>query len=185
MTRAELLYNALVLFVLTTVAAVLQDVLPPLPWGGVKPPFLLGVATYYVILRPLSLAAPAILWCGLLQDGLGSLPDGVALAGLVALWAFCALWGRAQLPESRLTCLWIGACAAAVLSLAEYASLRASGLLPSLPWSFILSRAAVCAAYAVPVCAAAALAGGLLDRMAHNIRTEHDADGFDWSNGRV
>jgi hypothetical protein len=179
------LYNVLVMFVLTTVGAVLQDGLPPLAWGALKPPFLLAVATYYALLRPLPYAVPAVLWCGLLQDGLGSLPDGTSLAGMVALLAFCVLWGRSQLPESRLMCVLVGAGSAVILSLIEYVSLRMSGLLPSLPWSFVFPRAALCGAFAIPVCAVTAAVAGLLDQLALNTRTENDADGFDWSGGRV
>lgn len=185
MKRDSPFHNALVMFILTTVAAALQDGLPPLPWGGMKPPILLAVAVYYAFLRPVPYAVPAVLWCGVLQDGLGGLPTGTSLAGMVALLAFCVAWGRTQLPETRLTCSLVGAGAAFLLSLAEYASLRSAGVLPSRPWSFIVLRAALCGAFAVPVCAVTAAVAGLLDNLALNTRTENDADGFDWSGRRV
>ncbi len=186
MTRTEIPFNILVLFVVVTLAAILQDGLPPLPWGGVKAPFLIGVAAYYALRRPWPLALPAIVWSGLLLDGLSSLPGGgTGLAAMLALAAFCAAWGRKQLPENILSCLVVGSVTTGLLTLIEYVVLRLRGDLPALAVSFVLLRVVISFIYAVPVCAAVAAVAGVLDRLALNVRTEKNAAGFDWSSDSV
>jgi len=184
-TRAEIPFNLLVLFVVVTLAAVLQDWLPPLPWCGVKAPFLIGVAAYYALLRPWPLALPAVVWSGLLLDGLSSLPGGTGLAAFLAIAAFSAVWGRKQLPENILSSALVGAVTAGLLTFIEYVVLRLCGDLPALDGSFVLSRVVISLIYALPVCAAAAAVAGLLDRLALNVRTEKNAAGFDWSSDSV
>ncbi len=185
MKGAVLGYNLLVLYVLVTLAAILQEGLRPLAWGQVKPPFLLAVATYYALLRPPWIAVLAALWCGWMREGLsGGLPPGVALLGLVLTAAGCTVWGRRQLPETALSCVVVVSAMGALLTWIEFVWLRAGGRIAG--WSLldVGLRSLTLALIAVPVAGLTAWFAMRLDRWALNVRTETDDEGFDWSETR-
>lgn len=181
----QVVFDIAVLLLLGVGAAVLQDSLPPLRWGGLKPPLLLGVALYYAVYRPLPLAIPAGLWCGMLMDGLGSLPPGLALLEVGAVLAFCALWVRRQLPESGLTCALLGVVAAFLMNAVEYLALLLGGGQLALSVAQALLRGLGAALLSGVTCAVVAALAHALDKFALNIKTENNADGFDWSGDRA
>lgn len=184
MSRNDGLSSAAVLLLLVTGAALLQDAAPPLAWGQVKPPFLLSLAAYYGLRRPLGLAALACVWVGLLLDGLGSVPSaGGALAVLLWFLVLCAVWARRQMSESVVACMVLAAGAAVVLSLSQaFWRWRAGDA--SADFLMALVRAGLQGLLAFPACALTVAVADALDRFASNLPTETHADGFDWSGSR-
>ncbi len=185
MRRAVLGYNLLVLYVLATLGAWLQEGVRPLGAGQLKPPVLLAVATYYALLRPPWLAVVAAVWCGWLLEGLaGALPPGLGLMGLALPCAGCLLWGRRQLPETALSCVVVVSAAGLLLTWVEFVWMRLGGRLEGWGLFDVALRSLSGALLAAPVTALTVWTAMRLDRWALNVRTERDDDGFDWSETR-
>ena len=62
--RIRVLKSLLVMFVAVTLAAVLQELVPPVLGAGVKLPFLLSVCVYYAVRREPGYGFAAAVWAG-------------------------------------------------------------------------------------------------------------------------
>lgn len=167
-TRNPLPYQVFGAAVLVTSAAMLQEACGPWFWGLAKPPFLLAVATYYALLRPLPLAVPAVFCAGAWADGLGTVPFPATLVAALLLVAFCAVRGRAVLNRTPLCCAWLGAIAALATLLLQAVALFRAGLLHE-PAGMIAGRLAAGALLALPVSLATAWTARAFERATGNI----------------
>lgn len=181
MNRTDWASNIAVLLLLVTGAVLLQDSIPPLLWGRIKPPFLLSVAVYYAVRRPTGLAILACVWTGILLDGLGT-PQvlGPAIGLILLFLLFCVFWVRRQMFESMAACALFTALLAAILPLAQSFFQ---------PWQesfsrivFIVSSQAILQALlALPVSIVTVGIANAVDDFASNLPTEKDGDDFEWS----
>ena len=176
MTVADRFFDALALAVLLVLAAALQQGLGPWAWGLAKPPFLLAVAAYYALLRPLWLAVPASFCAGAWADGLGSVPGCPVFAAALALVAFCAFWGRAQLTRSLGACVFVGTVAALVATLLQALALAlAPDGVPD-DASVLAARIFCQTALAVPTVLATALFARAFERLAGNLERKKEEE---------
>ena len=165
------LYDVLALVLLLVAAAVLQQSCGPWLWGLAKPPFLLSLAAYYALLRPLPLAVPAVSAAGILADGLGSVPFPATLAAALALLAFCAFRGRKVLVRTPRSCALLGAAAVLAALLLQALALRLAGSLHDSALELLL-RSVCQTLLAVPVAYASAWAAWGFERATGNIPPE-------------
>lgn len=185
MFEQTLPFNLLVLFIVSTVSAVLQDFWTPIGIGCVKPPFLLATAVYYAWMRPPAFAVPAVFWCGILSDGLGALPLGTSVVAFLAMLGLFRRIGKKQLAETVSLCTLLGICAVPAVAAVECMSLYLAGRLPSVPWRFLGSRVMWSGLLAFPVCVAVAWLAGRLDKMAYNLQTENHVGNYDEFGNRL
>ena len=174
MTVADRFFDALALAVLLVLAAALQQGLGPWAWGLAKPPFLLAVAAYYALLRPMWLAVPASFCAGAWADGLGSVPGCPVFAASLALVAFCAFWGRAQLTRSLGACVFVGTMAALVAMLLQTLALAPGGVPDDAP--VLVARIVCQTALAVPTVLATALFARAFERLAGNLERKKEEE---------
>lgn len=161
--------EVIVLFLALVLAAPLQEVWPPLPLVGGKPPWLAAVALYYGAERGPGLALVAAVLSGLLLDGLAGTPPGVSS---LVLSSMLLLLRRLRLvfPARGVKVVLIGgAVAAPALLLVTALSLYLShGVFPLAPAVVVLRLL-----LAVPLGAGAALAVRFalagLDRIMGNV----------------
>ena len=161
-------YDVLALAILLVAAAALQQACGPWLWGLAKPPFLLAVASYYALLRPLTLAVPAAFCAGAWADGLGSVPFPATLLAALAVLAVCAFWGRAVLYRTPAVCALLGSGAALVATLLQAAALLRDGALPDSP-VLLLLRLLLQTLLAVPVVFATAWLARAFERLSGNL----------------
>jgi len=154
------------LAILLTVSVVLQEGTPPIFFGQAKPQFLTAVAIYYAWFFPKRVSLSVAFVCGLIQNGLGSLPWGVSIVLMLGVWWFCVRFGKDQLPDTWVACVVLGIVVAPLVTGLEYAVLRKAKTVPELRWWFLLSRTVCSVALAGPVCAATVLAARRLNRWA-------------------
>ena len=176
MTYADRIFDVLALAVLLVLAAALQQGLGPWAWGLAKPPFLLAVAAYYALLRPLWLAVPAAFCAGAWADGLGSVPGCPVFAASLALVAFCAFWGRAQLTRSLGACVFLGTMAALVATLLQalVLALTPGGIPDAAP---VFAARIVCqTVLAVPTVLATALFARTFERLTGNLERKKEEE---------
>lgn len=112
-------FDVLALGILLTLAAALQHAVSPWMWGFAKPPFLLAVATYYAMFRPMLLAIAATLLAGAWTDGLGSAPGCPVLLAALAQLAYAYFHGRTVLKKSFLNCALIATVATLLATLLQ------------------------------------------------------------------
>lgn len=163
-----------VLGVLLALAVAAQDLLPGIPGGSIKIPFLLGVAVYYALNRPWALALLAAVWSGWLTDGPGGLPGACTSMFLLLL----ALGLR---PMRKL--FLDGSCAGVVAASAGAAVLEALWQLswarlvwPGGGWRMAGGFALLLPAGAIAGACAWALGNGL-DRRAGNVKSREEIHG--------
>jgi len=154
------------LVILLAVSVVLQESVHPVFFGQAKPQFLVALVIYYAWTFPSRVSLPVTLVCGLVQNGLGSLPWGVSIVLMLGVWWFCVRFGKEQLPNTWVACVVLGIVVAPILTGLEYFVLRASRGVPELRWWFLLSRTTWSVLLAGPVCAAVALSARALNRWA-------------------
>ena len=178
MTFRDGFFDALALAVLLLAAAALQQGLGPWAWGLAKPPFLLSLAAYYALLRPLWLAVPAAFVAGAWADGLGSVPGGPVLVTSLALVAFCAFWGRNELTRDIGTCAFLATLATLAATLLQALALRTIRGGEAFPdTASVFATRLVCqTALAVPTAFATAAAARLFERLVGNLEREGAAD---------
>ena len=161
-------YNLLALAILMVAAALLQQACGPWFWGLAKPPFLLAVAAYYALLRPLPLAIPAAFWAGVWADGLGSVPFPATLLASLGLLAACAFHGRAAFYRTPAACALLGSCAALATAILQAAALFQTGTLQDSP-VLLLLRLLLQMLLAIPVVFRTAWAARAFERATGNI----------------
>ena len=166
----------LVMFVGVALAAALQEFCAPLGSLRIKPPMLLGVATYYAMRREAAWGLLAALWCGALEDGLGPVPAGASLLAFLGAWALCFHVVRPQVEEGAPSCAAAGAALAPALLLAQYAALRLAGGYAAAPAGFLAVRLLAGAAAGCLASFAAALLLRGLDWISANVGLEDEGD---------
>lgn len=173
--------DLIVLSMALTLAATAQELWPPLPLAGGKPPWLMAVALYYGAERGTGLAVTAAALAGLWLDGLSGDAIGVSVVVLGAALPLLH-WLRRVFPAQggRVAAL-AGAGIAPLLLLATALILRLAGGLMRPAWSVVLLRMAM----AVPLgaaltwCVRLVLTG--LDRVMGNIPLGKEPDAIEWS----
>lgn len=172
-TPADAFFDALTLVVLLVLAAVFQQGLGPWAWGLAKPPFLLSLAAYYAMTRPLWLAVPGAFVAGAWADGLGSVPGAPSLVAALALVAFCAFWGRAELARGPGACVLVATVASLVATLLQALALRflSSAPFPDPP-AVLALRFAAQTVLAAPTALVTAFAAHLFERLVGNLEAK-------------
>ncbi|NLB68686.1 MAG: hypothetical protein GX804_03235 [Lentisphaerae bacterium] len=173
--------SLLVMFIAVSLAAAFQEVLPPIPVGNVKLPFLLGVVAYYSMRRELSYAIIATVWCGIVHDGLGRMPWSVSLLAFSIFTIFCRLVLRRQMPDSTLTCM-VAAMAGAILNdFLQYGVLLGAGQYARVTIHFIFIRTIITVVAAFVATGIVASFTRRLDYMASNVGFEDNDNAFGWN----
>ena len=173
MTRLPngLFFDLLALVSLLVLSAVLQQTCGPWLWGLAKPPFLLAIASYYALLRPLRYAFPVAFIAGAWADGLGSVPVPATLFTALVLVGFCALHGRAVLNRTPIACTLLGTVGTLTTFLLQAIALRCAGRLADAPSVFLL-RLVCQTALAIPVVFATSWFAVLFERATGNTPKE-------------
>jgi len=166
------LYDFLAVVILVVVATLLQDAWPPFAFGQAKPQFLTALVIYYAWTRPFAIAFPVTLVCGIVQNGLGSLPNGASVVLMLGVMLFCTRFAKDQLPDRRASCVILAIALAPLLTGAEYYLMRISGRIPEMRYMFIGSRVLWSIILAAPVSLATVLVAQLLNSFAAQGRKE-------------
>lgn len=151
------------------VAATLQELLPPVPLGGLdlKVQLLPAIALYYLERRPWPMALCAALWAGILTDSLGGLPGGLSAFTLLCAGGVVLLVRDASERRSPLRACLPGAILAFVMGVAQGARLALS------PASAPFLSSVAAALKLMPLGALAAIAAdaalGRIDFLAGNV----------------
>jgi len=140
-----------VLLVALTLAAILQQGLPPVPVVDVKAPWLLALAVYYGVRREAGWAFAAAIGAGIVLDGLGCMPYGVSLWVCVLLAVVCVMVVRRQMADTVVTCLVVTVGVALLHEGVLYAALRASGAFAPVDAAYLGSRLLGVALVGAPV----------------------------------
>ncbi len=164
-------FDVLALGILLTLAAALQLGAAPWAWGFAKPPFLLSVAAYYAMARPMPLAIAAALLAGAWADGLGSVPGCASLLAALAQLAYAYLHGRAVLKKNPLSCALVATVAVFLATLLQALFLLGAGRLPGAA-SEVLFRLLCQTLLAAPVALATAGAAFVFERLTGNTPPE-------------
>ena len=159
-------YDTLAVVVLIVFGTLFQDACPPFAFGQAKPQFLTAIVIYYAWTRPFSVAFPVAIVCGVLQNGLGSLPNGASVVLMLGVMLFCTRFAKHQLPDRLASCVILAIALAPVLTGLEYVLMRISGRIPEMRYMFIGSRVVWSILLAAPVCVATLLAARLLGAFA-------------------
>ncbi len=180
MMKRRIASSMLVMFVAVSAASICQELVPPIPAGNVKAPFLIGVLAYYAMRREIGYAVAASVWCAMMNDGLGMMPWGVSLLSFAAFVALCRLVFRRQMAESTFSCMISAVAGGMLTDVLQYAALLASGVYEAVPFHFLLMRLAVMAAAAFVVTGIVAGFARYLDYTSSNAGFENDGDTFSW-----
>ncbi len=107
-------------------AAFLQEILPPLPFGAIrlKVQLLPLVALYYLRHRELAMALFAALWAGILTDATGNLPLGTTSFSLLILGLVVILFREEVEEYSPYSAIVPAACLYPMLCVIQVISLR-------------------------------------------------------------
>ena len=173
--------SLLVMFVAVTLAAVLQELLPPVPAGDVKLPFLFAVCVYYAVRREPGYGFTAALWCGVLQDGLDSVPYGVSALSFCLITALCVVLVKKQMSDNTVSCVIVAVAGGVLIEALQYGALVGSGQYTAVSGSFLVVRFLVFVAVTIPVSALVAGLVRLMDTISANVGQENDNETVGWN----
>ena len=173
--------SLLVMFVAVTLAAVLQELLPPVPAGDVKLPFLFAVCVYYAVRREPGYGLAAAVWCGVIQDGLDSVPYGVSALSFCLITALCVVLVKKQMPDDMVSCVIVAVVGGVLIEALQYGALVGSGHFMVVPGSFLMVRLLVFIAVSIPVSALVAGLVRVMDSISANVGMENDNETLGWN----
>jgi len=177
----RMMRSMLVMFVAVTLAAVLQELVPPVPMANVKLPCLLGVCTYYAVRREPGYGFGAALWCGVMQDGLDSIPYGVSAFSFCLITALCVVLVKKQMPDNTVSCVLVAVAGGVLIEVLQYTALVWSGHYETLPGSFLVIRLLIFVAVTIPVTAIVAGLVRLMDTISAIVGLENDNGTLGWN----
>lgn len=173
--------SMLVMFVAVTLAVVLQELVPPLSIANIKLPCLLSVCVYYAVRREPGYGFVAALWCGVMQDGLDSIPYGVSALSFCLITVLCMVLVKKQMPDNTVSCVLVAVAGGTLIEMLQYGALVWSGHYETLPGSFLILRLLVFVVVTFPV---AAIVAGLvrqMDTLSANAGFENDNGTLGWN----
>ncbi len=173
--------SILVMFVAVTFAAVLQELLPPVPTGDVKLPVLFAVCVYYAVRREPGYGFSAALWCGVMQDGLDSIPYGISALSFCLITALCVILVKKQMPDNTISCIIVATAGGVLIEALQYGALVGSGHFMAVPGSFLMVRFLVFIAVTIPVSALVAGLVRLMDTISANVGLENENETLGWN----
>ena len=179
--KERLFSSLLVMFVAVVLAAILQELIPPLTPLHLKVPALLGVCVYYSLCRGAGYGFASAVWCGLVQDGLGNHSFGISLLVFCAVAALCSILLKRQLPNNTVSCMLVAMVGGFLTEALQYAALIGSGQYLSLPFLFVLMRLT---GFVVIAGLTAGVVSGFvrfLDYVSANAGIENDGESFGWN----
>lgn len=177
----RLLKSLLVMFVAVTLAAVLQELVPPVPMANVKFPCLLSVCVYYAVRREPGYGFTAALWCGVMQDGLDDIPYGISALSFCLIAILCVILVKKQMPDNTVSCVLVAVGGGVLIEALQYGALLWSGHYEALPRNFLMIRLLVFVAVSIPVAALVAGVVRLMDILSANAGFENDNGTLGWN----
>lgn len=128
---------AILLFLLL-VGGLLQSLVPALPWLGLsKPPFLMAVALYSVLVHTRATAVVTAILAGVMQDSLSLIPVGYSSLCLVVFVLVLSATRATLFRDSPVTVAALGAVAGALMTLGLYLMLSVTDRVVHLPAGWV------------------------------------------------
>jgi rod shape-determining protein MreD len=154
---------------------------PPVPVANIKLPCLLSVCVYYAVRREPGYGFAAALWCGVMQDGLDSIPYGVSALSFCLITALCIVLVKKQMPDNTVSCVLVAVAGGVLIEVLQYGALMCSGQYAALPGKFLMIRLLIFVAVTIPVTAIVAGLVRLMDTLSANAGLDNDNGTLGWN----